>query len=576
MGTMLVSLSIRDFVLIDRLDLEPDSGFTALTGETGAGKSIILDALGLALGAAAEKRHVRAGAGQASVLAEFAPAPDHPVWAMLESEGVAADAGETLTLKRLVPRDGPSRALINGEAVSAALLGRIGASLVEIHGQHAAAALWRPSTHRVMLDNYAGNQDLLLKTAELWKQLAEARETRQRLSEGARDATALRESLDGDIERLQQLSPRVGEAATLTDLRQRLMQAERAGEAVRLAREVLEGGDVASGLAAATRELERVSQMKGFEREDDPMGALARAAGGALERALIEIQEAEQAIGQLEAGCESDPDGLEATEARLFALRAEARRHEVEPDQLPEVLETCLERRESLVSNEDALEAAGEAERAAAAAWRAAADRLTRARKAAGERLAVAVAAELAPLRLAKVDLRFAITTLPDAEIGPCGQDHVEIEVETNSGAGFGPLRKIASGGELTRISLALRCALAETGASGVLVFDEADQGVGGSVAAAMGERFARLATGRQVFAVTHSPQVAAAAAAQWRISKSDGEGVGRTQVSSLDEAHRCEEIARMLAGHEITQEARAAARRLLEERCRSQSPSAN
>ncbi len=573
---MIVSLSIRDFVLIDRLDLEPASGFTALTGETGAGKSIILDALGLALGAGAEKRHVRAGAERASILAEFALAPDHPVWALLADEGVSADTGETLTLKRLVRRDGPSRALVNDQAVSAALLARIGTGLVEIHGQHAAAALWRPSTHRTMLDSYAGNGDLLAEISALWAQLVEARETRRKLAEAARETAAVRESLEADIERLQELAPMTGEADALAHTRQRLMQAERAGDGVRLAGETLEEGDIASGLSSAARELERVSQLKGFDRDDDPMGSLARAASEALERALIEVQEAEQAIGQLSAGCDADPASLEAAEARLFALRAEARRHGVEPDDLPDVLDTCLARHEALLTSQEALDSAGETERAAAAAWRAGAERLTRARQAAAERLAAAVSGELAPLKLGKVKLRFAITPLGEEDAGPYGQDHVEIEVETNPGSGFGALRKIASGGELTRISLALRCALAEIGASRVLVFDEADQGVGGSVAAAMGERFARLAGLRQVFAVTHSPQVAAAAGAQWRISKEEGKEVGRTHVSSLDDVHRCEEIARMLAGHEITQEARAAARRLLEERCRSKSLSAS
>lgn len=572
-------MSIRDFVLIERLDLEPGEGFTALTGETGAGKSIILDALGLALGAPAEKRQVRSGAGKASILAEFAPAADHPVWAALAEEGVEADPGETLTLKRILRRDGPSRALINDQAVSAGLLARIGGGLVEIHGQHAAAALWRPAAHRVMLDEYAGNQALLKEAASGWSRLQAARQERVRLAESVESASAVRETLDMDIQRLEELAPQPGEAEGLAGERQRRMQSERAGDGVRVAAEALEAGQVAAALATAARELERVSRLKGFDSDDQPLGRLARTGSEAFERALIEVQEAEQAVGELASCCEADPGKLETVEARLFALRAEARRHGVEPDDLPRVLEDCLQRREALSGGEAELEAAREAEKTAAAAWRSAVERLTRSRQAAAGRLSGAVARELAPLRLGKVELRIAVTPLAEEEAGPQGRDHVEIEVETNPGAGFGPLRRIASGGELARVSLALKCALAETGQPCVLVFDEADHGVGGAVAAAIGERLARLSGSRQVFAVTHSPQVAAAAGAQWRISKSQassGEGVGRTRVSGLDTADRCEEIARMLAGHEITQEARAAARRLLEERCRRPDASVN
>ncbi len=569
---MLVSISIRDFVLIDRLDLEPVRGFTSLTGETGAGKSIVLDALGLALGAAAEKRQVRAGATQASVMAELAPPFGHSVWATLGEEGIVADPGETLTLKRIVRRDGPSRALVNDQPVSAALLARIGSSLVEIHGQHAAAALWRPAAHRAMLDDYAGNHDLLARCAATWRHLQEARSVRVRMAEAAGASQAQREALALEIERLEELAVQPGEAGRLAGQRDRLMQAERAGDGVRLANDALEGADVSGGLAMAARELERVGRLSGFDGEDQPLGQLARDAAEALERALIEVREAEQAIGQLAAGCEADPEGLEAAEARLFAIRAEARRQGVEPDELADVLAAVLARQAQLGDVEADIAAAIAAEKTAAAAWRGAIEELTRSRKAAAGRLASAIEREFSPLRLGRTALRFAISQLPDEDAGGHGQDHVEIEVETNPGAGFGPLRRIASGGELARVSLALKCALAETGKTSVLVFDEADQGVGGSVAAAIGERLARLAAERQVFAVTHSPQVAAAADAQWLISKSEGSAqeVGRTRVSGLNRKDRCEEIARMLAGHEVTREARAAARRLLEERCRT------
>ncbi len=393
---MIVSLSVRDFLLVDRLDLEPDPGFTALTGETGAGKSIILDALAMALGGVAERRMIRPGADMSSVAVEFSLPPDHAVWRLLGDAGVSVSESETLTLKRIVKPSGPSRALLNDQPVSAGLLASVGASLVEIHGQHASAALWRVSAHRDLLDQYAGNESLLNETAKAWGTLKAARETHARLATESAGLDAMRETLQADIVRLQELAPVAGEADRLAEERSCLMQAERVGEALSLARAALEDGNMVARLGQAAREIDRVARLPGF---DEP-GSPARLAADALERTLIEVQESETAIEAL-AGCaEHDPERLETVESRLFALRAAARRHGVDVEALPETLADFLAQLETLGADGEAVEAAARAEREAAAAYHGAAGRLTAARKAAGERLSGAIGDELKPLKL--------------------------------------------------------------------------------------------------------------------------------------------------------------------------------
>jgi DNA repair protein RecN (Recombination protein N) len=561
---MILALSIRDFVLIDRLDIEPGSGFTALTGETGAGKSIILDALSLTLGAPADRAMIRAGAEQASIAAEFAAVPGHPVWAVLSDHGFEASPDETLTLKRVVRASGPARAFINDQPVSAALLAEAGETLVEIHGQHAASALMRPSSHRKLLDLFAGNEALLEACAVAHAARLSARETRERLEAETEEALRTREWLTGAVEELVSLAPRAGEAGSLTETRTRLMQSERVTEAIAEAEEAFADAEIETALSKASRAAERICRLPGFDGADHPLAHAARSAAEALERALIETGEAEAAIAALESLVEHDTSALESAEARLFALRAVARKHMVDPDLLPDVLETLQQRLSLVEAGEDALIRARKAESAANAAWHAAADKLTTARKAAASQLEKAIVRELAPLKLGRTVIRVSVTPLGD-EGGAHGADRVEFDAETNPGAGFGPLRKIASGGELARVSLALKCALAEAGSAGTLIFDEADQGVGGAVAAAIGERLIRLGKTRQVFAITHSPQVAAAARSQWLVEKGRGKS-GGTRLRGLDESDRQEEIARMLSGAEITEEARAAAGRLLED----------
>lgn len=557
---MLLSVSVRDFVLISRLDLSPGAGFTAVTGETGAGKSIILDALSLALGGGADKSVIRAGAEQASVAAEFEAGSSHPVWAILEAQGIAAGPGETLTLKRVVRRTGPARGFINDQPASAALLAEAGDTLLEIHGQHAASSLMRPSSHRRLLDQFAGNEALIADCAAAWQALEAAREIRSSLQAEQAAAREERDWLALSVAELERLAPQGGEAERLAGERLRLLQAERFSEAVSEAVAALTEGEAEAGLARAARAVERICRLPGFESGEGALPEASRMALDALERTLIEFREAEAAVSQLAALPEAGGD-LDAVEARLYALRLAARKFGGEPEALPERL--------ALLAGRLALAEAGDLDLrkveadavAALARWHGAAHRLTQAREAAACRLEAAIAAELQPLKLGRARIRVCFTPLADGEAGTSGAERAEFEAETNPGAGFGPLRKVASGGELARVSLALKCALAEAGSAATLIFDEADQGVGGAVAAAIGERFEHLARARQVLAITHSPQVAAAADAHWLVEKS-----GETRLTLLDAGMRREEIARMLSGAEITDEARAAAGRLMED----------
>lgn len=559
----MLSLSIRDFVLITRLDLAPGEGFTALTGETGAGKSIILDALALALGGPADRSVIRHGAAGASVAAEFGPLADHPVWAFLREAGVAAGEGESLTLKRMVRADGPARAFINDQPVSAALLCEAGELLVEVHGQHAASSLMRPASHRRLLDQFAGNEALLEACAAAHAHRLEVRAAREAIEADAKAAADTKAWLEETVGQLAKLAPGPGEASRLAAERAQLMQAERVQEAVAEAAGAMAEAGAEAALARAARAAERICRLPGFEGEGGVLPEAARAACEAIERALIEVREAEAAVAALER-LPMEAGDLEGVEARLFALRSLARKLGCEPDALEAAWAELAARLERAEAGEAGIAAARKAERAAEARWHSAAHALSEARRAAAKQLEAAIAKELAPLKLGRAVIRTAFTPLAPDEAGAAGAERVEFEAETNPGAGFGPLRKVASGGELARVSLAIKCALAEAGSAGTLIFDEADQGVGGAVAAAIGERLARLAETRQVLAITHSPQVAAAADAHWLVEKPGK--AGTTRLSTLDASARREEIARMLSGTEITDEARAAAGRLMED----------
>ena len=563
---MLYALSIQSFVLIDRLDLEAATGFTALTGETGAGKSIILDALGLVLGGPVNRQQVRAGAEQASISAEFSVPEGHPAWQILKSHDVFADPSETLILKRVVSRTGPSRAFVNGQPVAAALLADIGATLVEIHGQHAAAQLLRPSVHLELLDAFAGLNPTVEKCGVQWARFEEARAARRRLEQDVASARERQEWLTFAVGDLSKLAPDSGEVERLAAQRTALLQSERMCEAVDEASKALREPKLEQSLTQAAKAVERIVRIPELEALESDVVTVAESAADALERTLIELSEAQGAVQSLSLVSEHDASQLEIVEERLFALRAAARKYDTQPEQLTETLSHFQKELALCDADSAALDEARTVENEANAAWRKTAETLRASRNKHAAALEAEFRAQLEPLHLGRVKLQVAFEEIGPEESGAKGLERASFEVETNPGAGFGPLKKIASGGELARFSLALKCALSQAGDTCTMIFDEADQGVGGAVAAAIGERLSILAQDRQVFAVTHSPQVASAAARQWRVMKGEDQmGQIFSQVAQLDDGQRLEEIARMLSGSSITNEARAAALKLLE-----------
>jgi DNA repair protein RecN (Recombination protein N) len=548
---MLRQLSIRNIVLVEQLDLEFENGLGVLTGETGAGKSILLDALGLALGARADVGLVRAGEDSASVSAELELPSSHAVHALLEEQGVETAAGEPLIVRRLLKSDGGSRAFLGGTSVPAGLLRDLGAMAVEIHGQQDDRGLLNPKAHRALLDAF-GRLDLLeVETAwnEVVRAEAELLEARTELAGAERDREWL-EHASGEIEAL---SPQEGEETRLTEERSAMQAGLRAGESLAGLDELLGGPDGALSLMRqAARRIERGGT-------DHPLLADALAA---LDRALIDAAEAEDRIGRAAEALAFDPMRLERVETRLFDIRGLARKHRVEPDALAALGAEMRSRLAGIESSEERIAKLDRQLLAARESYSQAAGRLGTARQLAADRLDLAVAAELAPLKLDSARFRTAIVA---SEPGPAGTDRVEFEVSTNPGAPFGPLTRIASGGELSRFILALKVALAEAGTAATMIFDEVDRGVGGAVASAIGERLARLAEVSQVLVVTHSPQVAARASNHYRIEKSHGPEGTSTTVRKLSAEERREEIARMLSGASITEEARAQALRLLD-----------
>jgi DNA repair protein RecN (Recombination protein N) len=550
---MLTALHIQDFVLIDQLSLAVGDGMTALTGETGAGKSILLEALGLAAGARQSRATVRQGARQGVVTAAFEPTVASPVWRLLEDNGIAATEGDVI-LRRVQSVDGKSRAFINDQPVSIALLRDIGAALIEIHGQHDGVSFLSAATHRDLLDAFAAADGDAKDVAARWRLLADARadlEARRReRDQAAREADYLRHV----VRELEALAPAEDEENKLVETRARLIGGQKRAEDVAAAAAAVSPERVENALAEAARRLARASAT------DDARFA---AAIEKVERALSEAMEARAAIDDLAEREGADEGSLDAVEERLFALRAAARKHGVTPDGLT----PFLAKAQAALTTVDAGEAAfAKLEKEIAAAKKnfdQAARALSDKRRTAAAALDKAVAGELAPLKLAKATFQTRVVTDPDAP-GAHGFDQVEFMVATNPGAPMGPLKTIASGGELSRFVLAMKAALAARESRTVIIFDEVDAGVGGAVADAVGERLARLARDAQVLVVTHSPQVAARASSHWRVEKSQSKGETTTQVKSLSDAERIEEIARMLSGAVVTDEARAAARSLL------------
>jgi DNA repair protein RecN (Recombination protein N) len=560
---MLTALSIRDVVLIDRLDLSFGPGLTVLTGETGAGKSILLDSLGLALGDRAEAGLVRAGCDQASVAACFSLPVEHPALTVLAEQGLQAE--DEIVLRRIVTKDGRSRAFVNDQPAGVALLRRIGSLLVEVQGQHEQMGLADPASHTTFLDIFGvpgDRRDAVVDAWRAWRQAVHRLETARAAIESARrDEEWLRHAVD----ELASLSPRVDEEDQLVADRQRLQQNERQAEAIAAAiaeltpRDRRGSGGPASVLRSASRLLQRLVPAH-LANQTNP----AQAALLALERAEEALAEVDLILGRLAADADADPRLLDQTEERLFALRAAARKHGVAVVELPALLDQLSERLAHLESGEAKLIDLERAAKDTRAEYVAEARVLTEARRAAASRLRDAVMAELPPLRFDKARFFVEVIDMPETAWGAGGTDQVRFLIATNPGQEPGPLAKIASGGELSRLMLAVKVVLSAGSTVPTLVFDEVDSGIGGATAASVGERLARVAETVQVLVVTHSPQVAARGAAHFLVSKAAKGGRTATTVEPLGKRDRREEIARMLAGETVTAAARAAAADLL------------
>ena len=552
---MLARLSIRDIVLIERLDIEFARGLAVLTGETGAGKSILLDAFALALGGRGDAGLVRHGVEQGQVTAVFDLAKGHPALAILAANGFE-DTGEMI-LRRVQLADGRTRAFINDQSASVQTLKAVGAALVEIHGQHDERALVDAATHRRLLDAFAGLDKDVTALETLWEARKTAYATldahRANMERAARDADYLRHAAD----ELKKLKPKDGEETQLAERRTGMMQGEKIAADLREAQDAVSGHhSPISTLAAAVRRL---------ERRAGSSPALVEPAVKAIDVAINALEEADQHLTAALIAAEFDPSELERIEERLFALRAAARKYSTPVDGLAELAAKFIADVATIDAGAGQLQGLENAAATADGKYSAAAAKLSAARTKAAEKLNKAVSAELAPLKLERAKFMTQVET--DAKNpGPQGIDRVEFWVQTNPGTRAGPMMKVASGGELSRFLLALKVVLSDKGSAPTLVFDEIDTGVGGAVADAIGARLARLAGKVQVMAVTHAPQVAARADQHLLISK-DALDKGKrvaTSVNTLAEAPRREEIARMLAGAEITAEARAAADRLL------------
>lgn len=560
---MLSSLSIRDIVLIERLDLALSDGLTVLTGETGAGKSILLDSLSLALGGRGDGGLVRHGQSKGQVTAVFDLPLDHPARALLAEAEIPSDEGE-IVIRRVQMADGRTRASINEQPVSVQTLRVLGTLLVELHGQHADRALVEPASHRALLDAFGGLGPSAAEVGRLWRAWRQTRDEaeaeRARLDAAARDADYIRHA----VEELTTLGPEPGEETVLSERRTHMMRSEKMAGDLSDALEAVGGnGSPISGLAAAVRRLER----RAGEAQD-----LVRPAVEAIDQALDQLETARAHLETALADADFDPRELERIEERLFALRAAARKYGSTIEDLPAVAERFTAQLAALDRGAARL---GQLEKAMAeteAAFRAAATRLSKARRTTAQQLGEAVNAELPPLKLERATFSVEVQAETDTP-GPDGYDRVEFWVRTNPGTRPGPMMKVASGGELARFLLALKVVLADRGSAPTLIFDEIDTGVGGAVADAIGQRLARLAGKVQVLAVTHAPQVAARAGHHLLIAKGHDQAGGSkatrdtpvaTRVTRLDSPSRREEIARMLAGADITDEARAAAQRLL------------
>ena len=555
---MLTSLHIHNVVLIDTLALDFESGLTTLTGETGAGKSIVLDALGLVLGARAEADLVRRGADKASVTAEFELDATHPVFAKLADHDVALDE-DSLILRRVVNANGRSRAFINDQPVAVSLLKQLRDDLVEIHGQFETQGLMNPATHRRMLDNYGQLQAMREQVASRWRDWCEAQDAYRKAREEAEQVRAEEEYVRTSLADLDALAPEVGEEEALDRKKQRLKNREQVLEGLNEAYACLSDENGAQErLSRATGALVRIA-----EKGDESVNTLIEA----LDGAMAEIQRVEGEITSLSADLASEDQDLESVDERLHNLRQQARKHDCTCDELPGKREELARRLELITHQDEMLNDLSHKCEKARTAYIEAAQALHDKRSAVAGKLDALVAEELPPLKLENACFVTQVERQEDeANWGPAGMDKVAFLIATNPGDAPGPLNRIASGGELARFMLALKVILAETGTAPTLIFDEVDSGIGGATADAVGRRLARLSAAKQLLVVTHSPQVASKADHHWIVSKQGHDKHVATDVTPLkDVPQRREEIARMLAGADITAEARAAADRLLE-----------
>ncbi len=551
---MLAHLAIRDIVLIERLDLDFSSGLSVLTGETGAGKSILLDSLSLALGARGDASLVRHGASQGSVTAVFNVPPNHAAREILRDNGMDDD-GDVI-LRRVQSADGRSRVFVNDQPASVTLLRAIGPALVEIHGQHDDRALVDADAHRDLLDAFGGHIGTTQSVALMWRVWRDCEQAlvrhRAKVEAAGREADFLRASM----EELTRLDPQLGEETELAERRAAMMRAEK------IATDITDAQDVLSGQNAAVPQL--ASLMRRLQRKAADAPGLLDDIIRSLDEALISLDAAQVAVDEALRAAEFDPKVLEQAEERLFALRAVARKHNVAVDDLAALRDAMAADLADLDAGEERLAGLETEAKAARTAYDEAAAHLSELRQAAAGALAKSVMKELPALKLERAEFIVEVNVRAE-DRAESGIDQVEFHVRTNPGTRAGPIMKVASGGELSRFLLALKVALADRGSAPTLVFDEIDTGVGGAVADAIGQRLARLADRIQVLSVTHAPQVAARANTHYLISKSGAERVA-TDVKTLGRDARQEEIARMLAGATITEEARAAADRLLRE----------
>lgn len=553
---MLQHLTISNFILVEQCRMDFSTGLCVLTGETGAGKSILLGALGLILGERASGQPLFNPEIPATLTAEFSLLPS--LTPFFEENGLMLEDDTLLIRRQLIP-DGKSRAFINDQPVSVSLLKQLGEQLVEILGQQGQRHLTDSSLQRHMLDRFGGHESLLTQISDAFEQWHQIKQSRKAREAAIASAAAQEDYLRHVQAELSKIAPQHGEEEELAVKRRQLMQAEKLGGLLNDVHNELSGANpVETSLARASRLLIRT----GDEGEENPVLTQLLES---LDHAQQNVAEAQQALDSLIIDSGYDPKELDAIEARLFDLRGAARKHQKTVDELPEYLAEISETLAALDSDESALMQLQKQEQEAKSAYHAIAQQLTTARQHASEKLARKIETELAPLKMETTRFKVAISPLEEDYWAAHGMDGISFTASTNPGSPFGPIAKIASGGELSRFMLALKVVLAENEPDKTLIFDEIDTGTSGAVAEAIGERLARLSKHAQVTVITHLPQVASKGQSHFKVSKHNENGQTRTQVTLLDDAHRRDELAAMISGKHITDQARDMAEVMLQ-----------